>query len=159
MKESYEFDPSSIDASLEDDVTLDNWRPNGKVLRVPQSEWRKSQQKGTFNHEPGIDELKKINMYLKRKYPDHEIMEAFGITSETLVAVKRNCYSPVDGILLDNQSKIYREFTRIDKKLEKFLNALKFLADNVFDENDSAKKQSFKRMLGIRVKKVEEKPV
>lgn len=146
MSASYEFDPCSIDGS-DKEVTLDSWTPTVKEVGVPKSEWRQKQNDGNQNQQPGIDELKKINMFLKRKYPDHQIMDAFGITSETLVAIKRECFSPVTGISLDNQSKIYKEFTSIDKKLDRVFEALKFLVDNVFSTKDSAKRMAFKTLI------------
>ena len=101
-----------MDASCNEEITLDNWKPSTQKKHIQKSEWREKQNNGDFNQSPGIDELYKINMYLKKKYPDSEIMDVFGITSETLVAIKRNCYDPIDGISLDNQSKIYKEFLR-----------------------------------------------
>lgn len=151
MQDSYEFDPCSIDGS--DEISIDNWKPEMRVASVPKSEWRKIQNDGNYNQEPGIDELKKIQMYLKRKYPDHQIMDDFGINCETLKAIKGGRYSPVDGISLDNQSKIYKEFIRIDKKINKIFDALKFLADNVFDEKDSGKRMAFKALIELPRKK------
>jgi hypothetical protein len=136
-----------------DTVTLDNWAPSEKVSAVPKSQWRQEQNKGDFNQHPGLDELRKINKYLKKGYPDHQIMESFGITSETLVAIKRECYSPVTGISLDNQSKIYKEFARIDKKLDRVFAAFKLLSDNVFDSKDTAKRLLFKTLISPPKKK------
>lgn len=157
MEGSYEFDPCTIDGSdKEEEVTLDSWKPSAKVTSLPKSEWRQKQNDGNFNQQPGIDELKKINMCLKRKYPDHQIMDAFGISCETLVAIKRGCYGPIDGISLDNQSKISKEFARIDKKLERFLDGFKFLADNVFESSESAKRMGLKACIGLKPKKEKE---
>ena len=131
--ESYELDPCSIDGS-DQEVTLDNWKPSVKTEKILKSEWRQKQNNGNYNQQSGIDELKKINMYLKRKCPDHQIIDYFGINCETLVAIKRKCYSPVDGIHLDNQNKIYKEFNSIHRKIERFLNAFMFLSENLFDD-------------------------
>lgn len=132
MEASYEFDPCSIDGSnLEENVesTLESWKPRNKERpAVPKSEWRQQQIDGNYHQEPGIDEIKKIKMYLKKKYPDYQIMDAFGITSETLVAIKRDCYDPIDGISLDNQSKIYKEFQRIEKILSNMMNGVEYLS-------------------------------
>ena len=149
---TYEFDPCKIDGS-DKEVTLDNWKPSAKTKNAPNSEWRQKQNDGKYNLQPGIDDLKKIMMYLKRKYPDHEIMNVFGISCETLVAIKRNCYSPIEGISLDNQSKIYNEFTHLDKKLEIVMNALIFLSENIFSLKDSAKCKSFKAIISTEKKK------
>ena len=148
---TYEFDPCTIDGS-DKEVTLDNWKPSVKTESAPKSEWRQKQNDGKFNQDPGIDELKKITMYLKRKYPDHEIMTIFGISCETLVAIKRNCYSPVEGISLDNQSKIYKEFARLDKKLDLVMETL-----TVFSESDSVKRKAFKEIFSPKKPKKKEK--
>lgn len=119
-QEYYEFDPSSIDGSdLDgDDLNIDNWRPSVQKKSIVQSKWRKEQIGTNFNQEPGIDELKKIHGYLNKKAPDAEIMKAFGITAETLIAIKKHKYDPVDGISLDNQSKIYKEFDSMANKID-----------------------------------------
>ena len=117
------------------------------------SEWRQRQNAGNFNQQPGIDELNKINAALQEKYPDYEIMDAFGISCETLTAIKRNCYSPVEGISLDNQSKIHKEFLRIENKLERFWEGLKFLADHIIDPLDTQKRQELKSILMLQDKK------
>lgn len=147
MSNSYYFDPCSVDGSDQDDgVTLDNWKPSAKERTVPKSKWREEQNAGNFNQQPGLDELHKIHMYLKKKYPDHQIMDAFGISAETLVAIKRDCYSPVDGISLDNQSKIYKRFNQVDKKLEKIEEALQLLTE-VFKPEDTVKRMAFKTLV------------
>lgn len=150
MSSAYEDDQSLVDGS--DNITIDNWKPRAKSLCIPKSEWRKKQINGNYNSEPGIDELKKIRMYLKRKYPDYQIMDAFGINCETLVAIKKGCYGPVDGISLDNQSKIYKEFERINKKIDRFIQALRFISDNFMEGSDSAKRMAFKTIIGINKK-------
>jgi hypothetical protein len=147
MSNSYYFDPCSVDGSDQDEVSLDNWRPSAKSKTVPKSQWRQEQIDGNYNQQPGLDELKKIHMYLKKKYPDHQIMDAFGISSETLVAIKRDCYSPVDGISLDNQSKIYKKFNQLDKKIEKIIEALQLLTE-VFAPKDTVKRMAFKTLVG-----------
>lgn len=157
MPTSYEFDPCTLDGSdKEDEVTLDNWKPTERKPSLQKSQWRQDQNNGHCNLEPGIDELAKINMYVKKKYADSEIMSVFGINSETLVAIKRGCYSPVDGISLDNQSKIYKEFARIDKKLSTFLDAFKFIADNLFTDKESSKRLALQTILGVNKKKKKE---
>ncbi len=141
---------------FEEEVTLDNWKPSEKVRTLQKSQWRSDKNSSGGNEQPGLDELRKINMFLKQKYPDHQIMDAFGITSETLVAIKRNCYDPVEGISLDNQSKIYKEFRRIEKALDEFFEVFKFLADNCFEAKEKSKRTAFKSLLGL-VKKKEKK--
>lgn len=141
--ESYEFDPSSIDGS-DKEVTLDTWKPRPKKKSIVKSEWRQKEINGNYNQKPGLDEIRKIKDYIKKKYPDHEIMDAFGITSETLVAIKRNCYDPIDGISLDNQSKIYREFTEINDKINTLFDTLNIFLDGSLALLNGAKKSVFK---------------
>jgi hypothetical protein len=158
MAASYEFDPCTVDGSDVEETTIDNWKPSAVNAHVPKSEWRQKQNDGNYNQQPGIDELKKIKMFLKRKYPDHQIMDSFGIACETLVAIKKGCYDPISGISLDNQSKIYKEFNRIEKRLDKLFEAFKFLADNAladnaFDSHDaSVKRMSLKEIIGVPTK-------
>lgn len=158
MQTSYEFDPCTLDGSEhdEDGVTLDNWKPRDKDNNLTKSQWRQVQNGCNYNQEPGLDEIKKINMYLGKKYPDHQIMDMFGIGAETLLAIKRGCYDPIDGISLDNQSKIYKEFARIQKKLDKTIDALKFIADNGFGKDDTVKRMMLKTIIGVRKSKPEE---
>lgn len=148
-EESYEFDPCSIDDSdLEsEEVTLDNWKPTIKKPVIKQSNWRKEQIGTNFNQQPGLDELKKIFRYLRKRAPDSDIMQAFGISAETLVAIKKDKYDPVDGISLDNQSKIYKEFKLINDKVDGLVRGLNFIADVLFiDKEDKNKfKKSMKK--------------
>lgn len=139
---SYTFDPCSIDGSNE--VTLDNWKPTHTRPKLVPSKWRAAQNGDNSNQDPGIDDLKKIAMHLKNRCPDADIMKMFAITAETLVAIKRNCYSPVEGISLDNQSKIYKEFAKIEKKLLKIKDAMDFAADNLI--KDKMVRKQFKTL-------------
>lgn len=158
-KESYHFDAASIDGSdADEEMTIDNWRPKVKKNELILSKWRQSQNGNNHNIQPGLDELKKIMMHLKKKHADSDIMKAFGITSETLVAIKRGCYSPIEGISLDNQSKIYEEFKKINKRLDIFNQVLSFLGDNVFE--NTGNRRQFRKLLGLdkknkRAKKVD----
>jgi hypothetical protein len=136
---SYEFDPCSIDGSDKEEVTLDSWKPNSKKPEIVQSEWRKNQIADNNNQQPGLDDLKKIQMFLSQKKSDGEIMKVFGITAEMLVAIKKDKYSPVDGISLDNQSKIYKEFTRLETKILLLETALNFIADTIFFDKEAKK--------------------
>ena len=139
---SYEFDPCSIDGSdteEEEQVTLDNWKPSKKAKIIP-SKWRQQMIGSNFNQEPGLDELHKINGFLKKKVPDSEIMNAFGITADTLVAIKKDKYDPIDGISLDNQSKIYKEFRKVEEKMDGFLRGLNYLAETMFIDRKEKEK-------------------
>jgi DNA-binding Xre family transcriptional regulator len=146
-EESYTFDPCSIDGSDKEKVTLDNYKPTvHKPLIVPSS-WRQNQIGDNFNQQPGMDELKKIMMYLKRKASDSEIMKAFGITAETLVSIKKDKYDPVEGISLDNQSKIYKEFKRLEDRIDSLLRGINFISECMFTDRISkdAYKKSFRK--------------
>lgn len=131
MQDSYEFDPCTLDGSDQDDefVSIDDWKPTPKSQRVPKSEWRQVQNAGNHDIQPGIDEINKIKGYVKKRLPDCQILEAFGITAETLVAIKRDKYCPLDGISLDNQSKIYNKFQEVQKSYDKIFDALAYLGE------------------------------
>jgi hypothetical protein len=146
---SYEFDPCSIDESDKEDepVTLDNWKPSTEKPKIVPSKWREEQIGTNFNQQPGIDVLNKIHMYLKKKASDADIMHAFGISAETLIAIKKDKYDPVDGISLDNQSKIYKEFKRIEDRIDSLLRGINNIAECIFIDKKSKDeyKKSFKK--------------
>lgn len=152
-KRSYEFDPCEIDGSNKIEETLDNWRPKEKTNQLKISQWRLKQNGENCNKSPGLDDLKKIMMHLKNKKSDSDIMKAFGIASETLVAIKREKYDPVDGISLDNQSKIYKEFERLEKNIIKIMSSLDYLCDILLIDTEQETK--FRKILGIKKKKIE----
>ncbi len=83
----------------DDGITLDNWTPSDKELVLQKSGWRTQQNANKYNLLPGADELRKINAFLKKKYPDYQIMEAFGINCDILMAIKHDCYSPIRRVL------------------------------------------------------------
>lgn len=145
---SYDFDPCSIDGSdQEEPVTLDNWKPSTEKPKIIASKWREESIGNNFNQQPGLDELNKIHMYLKKKASDADIMKAFGITADTLIAIKKDKYDPIDGISLDNQSKIYKEFKRIEDKIESLLRGINYIAEIMFiDKKEKSEfKKSFKK--------------
>lgn len=81
-------------------------------------------------------------------------MRVFGINAETLVAIKKGRYCPVEGIALDNLSKIHAEFNRLDNALTKVRRGIEYLAETLFiDKKDL---QDFKNYCD---KKMKEKPV
>ncbi len=147
--QSYEFNPCSIDGSDQEEkkITLDNWKITAHHLKLVSSKWRQDSIGTDFNQQPGIDEIRKIQMYLKKKAPDFDIMKAFGITADTLIAIKKDKYDPVEGISLDNQSKIYREFRNIELKIESFLRGLNYIAEIMFINKKEKElfKKSFKK--------------
>lgn len=152
---SYEFDPCSIDGSdKQEEVSLDNWKPSLQKKGIVQSEWRKNQIGDNFNQQPGIDELKKIYSFLRKKASDAEIMRVFGINAETLVAIKKDKYSPVDGISLDNQSKIYKHFKSLEDKIAKLQKMIDVMVDTMFV--DKIAKEEFKKL--CKKPKAQKKP-
>lgn len=154
---SYDFDPCSIDGSDQEDeeVSLDNWKPSEKKTKIVASKWRQEQIDGNYNQQPGLDELNKIHMYLKKKASDSDIMNAFGINAETLVAIKKDKYDPIDGISLDNQSKIYKECKRLEDKIESLLRGINHMAKIMFiDKEELAEyKKSFKKTKKVKAVK------
>ena len=150
MESSYEFDPCNIDGSdeeIEEEVTLDNWKPTKEKPKIVPSKWRQEQIGKNYNQQPNIDDLKKIHMFLKKKASDADIMHAFGINAETLIAIKKDKYDPVDGISLDNQSKIYKEFKKLEEKIESLFRGINHIADIMFIEKKDRTefKKSFKK--------------
>ncbi len=142
---SYEFDPCEVDGSnQEEPESLDNWKPSLKKKAIVQSEWRKNQIGDNFNQQPGIDELKKIYMFLNKKASDAEIMQTFGITAEMLVAIKKEKYDPVDGISLDSQSKIYKEFENLGKQISKLRRMIDEMVNIMFPDKEG--KDAFKEL-------------
>lgn len=110
--------------------TLDDWKPSIKksVKEIVQSQWRKNQIAKNFNQRPGTDEVKKIKTYLKNgKGGDSEIMRVFGINAETLIAIKKGNYHPVDGILPERSLSRYQL-----ERLETLEKAVKFISDVLF---------------------------
>lgn len=156
---SYEFDPCSLDGSDQDVnyVSIDDWTPRVVPPRVPKSDWRAAQNNGCHDNQPGIDDINKIKMYIKKRFADAQIMDVFGITAETLVAIKNNHFCPIEGITLDNQSKIYNEFNKITKITNKLYEALAYLSDTLLLEN-TFEKASFEAMIDyVSIKKRQDK--
>ena len=121
------------DDSKDEEVTLDTWSPTKKEAKlIIQSEWRKKSIDDNHNQEPGLGDLKKINYYVKNNYPDTEIMRAFGIAAETLIAIKTNRYSPVHGISMDNLCKIQEEFKKVERSIKTLSNGMKYLSKTLF---------------------------
>jgi len=141
MENSYEFDPCSIEENNEDEeVSLDNWKPRKKEKTIIQSEWRKNQIGNDFNQQPGLDDLNKIQMYLKKNRPDAEIMKAFGVSAEMLVAIKKENYSPVEGISCDNLSKIQNEFKKINKTIMQLKRGVDYITKAIFQNKNELNK-------------------
>jgi DNA gyrase/topoisomerase IV subunit A len=155
-EQSYEFDPCSIDGSDKEEVTLDSWKPKAKIEGMPLSQWRQDQIGSNFNQQPGIDELNKIHAFIKQRKSDSDIMKAFGITAETLIAIKKDKYDPVEGISLDNQSKIYKEFKRLEERIDSLLRGINHIAECMFTTkaDKAAYKKSLKKPKKEKVSKV-----
>lgn len=150
MKEkSYEFDPCSIDSSDNQEVTLDNWKPSTKQPHLISSKWRQEQINGNYNQAPGIDEVNKIKTALKKKYPDHEIMQAYGVNSQTLTAIKEGRYHPTTGVKFDNPTKVFNEFKRMENKLYGIKCAFEYLSQIIF--MDKKEQRQFLQILNKKV--------
>ena len=129
---------------MDENITLDNWKPEVSINKLVKSQWRKEANHGNYDMRPGLDEIRKIKMHIKKGKFDHEIMEAFGIDCDTLVAIKKDKYHPVDGISMDNLSKIYKGFKEIENKITNLYQALNMLAEsNAFSEEKTAKRILF----------------
>jgi DNA-binding Xre family transcriptional regulator len=146
MKEEfYEFDPCEIDESYdeeedENENSLDNWKPVLVRKQIVQSKWRKDQIKDNANQQPNLDDIRKIHMHLNKDVPDSEIMQVFGISCETLVAIKKDKYCPVDGIKFDTLSKIYKHFDFLERKLKYLSRANNYISKLIFMDDISLKK-------------------
>jgi hypothetical protein len=82
-----------------EEITLDNWKPNPPNKKLIQSEWRKNQIGENYNQEVFRDDLKKIQTAIQKKFPDHEIMQTYGINAQTLVDIKERRINPGNGII------------------------------------------------------------
>lgn len=132
---SYYFDPTEIDNLDEDgEESLDNWKPKAKKQELTQSEWRKNQIGDNFNQEPGLDDLDKIHSLIRKKAPDSEIMRVFGINAHTLIAIKERRYCPVDGISLNNLSKIHAEFNKVERRADRLWDHILMIFGLIFPD-------------------------
>ncbi len=153
IEESYEFDPCTIDGSdksTDGFQSIDDWKPTITKRRIPRSQWREEANQGMFDLKPGLNDISKIEGFIKKKYDDYDIMEVFGINAETLIAIKRGCYDPIDGISLDNQSKIYREFKKVERELQKIKYELTLIADIFGSALPSISIDNFKMAIGYQ---------
>ncbi len=154
---SYEFDPCALDGSDKDEVvTLDNWKPSAPKSEIVPSEWRQNQIGKNFNQQPGIDEFNKIKMHLSKKVSDGEILKTFGITVETLLAIKRGDYHPAMGITFD----IYKEVPLLIKRVKKLEEKLDTFLTSLFDfssEIEKIKPAKPKKKYAVKSKEPTEK--
>lgn len=96
----------------QDQISIDTWKPTITPSHIIQSDWRKKEIGDNFDGRPSLDDLLKIRKHLKRLVPDYQIMQTFGISANTLMAIKRDKYCPVDGILTDNFMTQLEEFKK-----------------------------------------------
>lgn len=140
MTFSYDFDSCALNNSNEnDELTLDNWNPSSKQKKMIQPQWRKDQIGTNFNQQPGLDDVKKIKIFVKKKIPDFEIMHYFGINSETLAAIKQGKYCPAEGILINDLETMGKELKRINEILIKARRANDYIAQVLFIDNKDYK--------------------
>lgn len=146
MDKSYYFDPSSLDREDEnredvsEEITLDDWKPRKKGNKLIKSDWRRKQNGNDHNLQPSFDDVKKIKVYLQKRYPDIEIMEAFAISGDTLVAIKKDKYCPVEGILFDDLELVFDEIKNIKSAIKKLQKETSYIATNFFNDPDELKK-------------------
>jgi hypothetical protein len=114
------------------DVTLDTWKPSEKKEGLIQSNWRREKIGDNFNQHVDYSDLRKIKAYLKKNASDYEIMRVFGITAEKLVAIKKNKYTPENGIEPDN-----KELDAIEDKLIILKIAIDYIAEMIFISEES----------------------
>jgi hypothetical protein len=127
----------------QDNVSLDDWKPTESKYKIISSDWRKNEIGDNFNQRPELDDLLKIRKYLKKEVPDYQIMEAFGISSDILLAIKKDKYCPVEGILKDLYSQqiddfkkqINSDFRDIKKKVAVIAKQLDILAKTETPKN------------------------
>lgn len=105
------------DTQDDDHVSIHDWKPSFSKGWIIQSDWRKRKIGNDFNQQPGFDDLQKIERYIRKKYPDSEIMQSFGISAETLTAIKGKRYCPIEGISNDNLSKIHEKFKKVQANI------------------------------------------
>jgi hypothetical protein len=103
---------------LDDEVTLDTWKPSTPEKKLIPSKWRQEQMGNNYNQDVGGDELKKIKSALNKKFPDHEIMQAYGISAQTLVDIKEGRINPHAGITRGTLNTV-NEFDEINSILKK----------------------------------------
>lgn len=125
---------------MDKEISIDEWKPSEKSNKIIQGEWRKKLIGDNFDQTPSLDDFKKIKMYLKREHSDSEIMGVFGINANTLMAIKEGRFCPIDGIELDNLSKVYNEFQRIDKRANKMEVSIKYLVKFLFKTPEELEK-------------------
>jgi hypothetical protein len=124
---------------MDNEYTLDTWKPSEKKEEMNQSEWRKNKNGNDYNQPPDLDDFRKIKMFLKKDKPDYEIMRVFGINAETLFAIKTNRYCPVDGISFDTLSKIFNEFHKLEKMIKKLKRSTKYISDVILMDDKNKK--------------------
>ncbi len=136
------------------EIKLDEWKPEakGRPSLVP-SKWREESINGNFNQEPGLSDLRKIKFAIKRKYPDHEVMQAFGLNAETLVSIKTESYSAAEGlrhfypkdIVIGKELKMNLELQKLEDVVKGILAAVDYMGDVLFI--DKKQRKEFKDVL------------
>lgn len=113
--------------------SIEDWRPSViKRRTVPISAWRQAQIAGNYNQKVGARDLKKIQGFIKRGAPEFEILESFGISAETLIAIKKNRYEAGTGIVDDRVEFVLEDIKPLLKKAHKYRKALDSIAVNLF---------------------------
>jgi hypothetical protein len=100
-------------------VTLDNWKPPYRPKQfMPKSNWRKFVVEDYNPGRPGLDDLRKIRLYLKKGASRTDIMQAFNIKRTVLAHIICDLYCPVDGCI-ESPNERRRRLARIKAHLDK----------------------------------------
>ncbi len=130
------------------ETKLDDWKPSSnKKPSLIQSEWRKEQNKENYNQNPGLDDIRKIKSAIKKKYPDYEIMQCYGINAETLIEIKDDVFSIGDGlrrfyphkITVGKSTKMNLAFQRLEDIVDGLISASQYMGDTVFIDEKQGK--------------------
>jgi hypothetical protein len=135
------------DNNDDENTSIDDWKPRKKYKGLCMSEWRELQNNGDFDRNPSLDDLRKIKSHLNKNCPDADILKMYGINAETLIAIKRNYFCPVDGIKNDFETKFFNKYKYLEESIRKIKNSLDFLGDHIFE--DEKIRKNFRKKAGI----------
>ena len=95
-------------------ATLDEWHPSPKnnAFRIP-SKWRIKQAARM----PGLDDVRKICVYIRNGVNEDEIMKVFKIKQKTLNEIRENRYDPVSSFAKEVRTVSNNKKGRCGKKI------------------------------------------
>ena len=150
---------------MSDEISIDDWKPNIPEKKLVQSKWRKETIGDNYNQDVGLDELRKINVAIKKKFTDHEILKAYGITAETLVRIKEGKLNPETGNMrgkldmdnnFDEMLAMRKKISVLQTRIYGITSTFKELAKILYSDKDQ--QQEFLRILD-RKRKNERKDI